>query len=212
MIAQLTGTVARTIGNLVILDVNGVGYRVAVPVSVLGQLPDVGTEKVTLITHLQVREDDLSLYGFLDDTNLKVFELLLTVSGVGPKVALGLLSALSAEELAQAVAANDVRTLTRVPGVGARTAQRIVLDLKEKLAAVGFERKVDAIAARGTVRQQDGNQETLEDVVSALENLGYNKADARRAAEAALAEMTKAGRAITIPDLLRSSLSRLTKG
>jgi holliday junction DNA helicase RuvA len=212
LIAQLTGTVARVVGSAVVLDVNGVGYRVAVPVSVLEQLPIGGTEKVTLVTHLQVREDDLSLYGFLDDTNLKVFELLLTVSGVGPKVALALLSALSAEDLARAVSANDTRTLTRVPGVGARTAQRIALDLKEKFAALGFERRVETIANREAVRQGDAGQDTLEDVVSALENLGYNKNDARRAADSARAEITQAGRAVAFPDLLRNALNRLTKG
>ena len=162
MIAQLTGTIARRAGGFVILDVNGVGYKVSVPLSVLENLPpeDEGNvQKVTLVTHLIVREDDLSLYGFGSETELRAFELLLTVSGVGPKVALALLSALTVEDLAHAIADEDVRTLTRVPGVGAKTAQRMVLELKDKFAALGFENKMSLLASGGgrqtTVRRDD---------------------------------------------------------
>lgn len=213
MIAQLTGSVARVADTTgyVVLDVNGVGYRVAVPVPVLVSLPAVG-EKVTLVTHLIVREDDLSLYGFSDESELRVFELLLTVSGVGPKVALALLSALTASDLAQAVASEDVRTLTRVPGVGAKTAQRMVLELRDKLAALGFERKVDQVARGAVVKTKTGAEALVEDVVAALLNLGYNKAEAQRASDAALEGLIKTGSSPDFGALLRASLSRLTGG
>lgn len=213
MIAQLSGSVARvadTAGYLV-LDVNGVGYKVAVPVPVLVNLPPVG-QPVTLVTHMLVREDDLSLFGFTDPTELRVFELLLTVSGVGPKVALALLSALPASDLAQAVATEDVRTLTKVPGVGAKTAQRMVLELREKLAALGFERKVDQVARGAAVRKKNDAEAVVEDVVSALLNLGYNKAEAQRSAETALEALLKTDPKPEFGALLRSSLSRLTGG
>lgn len=215
MIAQLTGTIARRAGGFVILDVNGVGYKVSVPLSVLENLPpeDEGNvQKVTLVTHLIVREDDLSLYGFGSETELRAFELLLTVSGVGPKVALALLSALTVEDLAHAIADEDVRTLTRVPGVGAKTAQRMVLELKDKFAALGFENKMSLLASGGgrqtTVRRDDA----LGDVVSALTNLGYNKAEAERAANTARDEKLKEndGAPVDFAILLRASLNRLT--
>lgn len=210
VIAQLTGTVARTAAPFVVLDVHGVGYRVAVPLSVLEQLPAEG-QSVTLRTHLMVREDDLSLYGFLEETELQVFELLLTVSGVGPKAALALLSALGGAGLARAVASEDVRSLTRVPGIGAKTAQRLVLELREKLAALGYERKVDQIAATGQTKARTGNAGLVDDVASALVNLGYNRADAQRAAEVALEEQLKTVASPEFAPLLRAALNRLTR-
>jgi len=163
------------------------------------------------VTHLIVREDDLSLYGFNDDIELRVFELLLTVTGVGPKVALGLLSALTADDLAQAIGSEDVRTLTKVPGIGAKTAQRMVLELKEKIAQFGFERRVDGLAARDTVKKKDAAGNLIDDAVSALMNLGYSKPEAQRAADAALQEMLKTIPEPKFPDLLRAALNKLTK-
>jgi Holliday junction DNA helicase RuvA len=209
VIAQLTGLVARVAAPFLVLDVHGVGYKVAVPLSVLEALPPAGTP-VTLATHTQVREDDISLYGFLEEIDLRVFELLLTVTGVGPKAALGLLSALSADELARAVGGEDVRTLTRVPGIGAKTAQRMVLELRDKLTALGFERRVEAFASRQNVKQKDVGQAVIEDVVSALINLGYNKTEAQRAADVALEEKLKTGPVPEFAVLLRGALNRLT--
>ena len=219
MIAQLTGTVARRGGAFVVLDVAGVGYKVSVPLSVLEALPpepdldDAPAKSVTLITHLIVREDDLALYGFNSETELRAFELLLTVSGVGPKVALALLSALVVDDLADAIANDDVRTLTRVPGVGAKTAQRMVLELKDKFAALGFESKMSLLAVGGEQKTTRPKNDVGNDVVSALTNLGYNKAEAERATVAARDEKNKNGDAN--PDfagLLRAALNRLTGG
>jgi holliday junction DNA helicase RuvA len=209
LIAQLNGIVARTGPSWVIIDVGGVGYKVNVPLSVLESLPKVG-EKTLLVTHMLVREDDLSLYGFLEDTELKVFELLLTVSGVGPKVALAMLSALSGEDLARAVGSEDVRTLTRVPGVGARTAQRIVLELREKLQALGFETRVQALASQDKVRLEGGASTVAEDVVSALVNLGYNKNEAQRATDTAMKEKLKTSSTVEFTGLFRAALNQLT--
>jgi holliday junction DNA helicase RuvA len=212
LIAQLTGTVAHATAPFVVLDVNGVGYKVAVPLSTLERLPLPGSEeKVTLLTHMLVREDDLSLYGFFDDLERRVFELLLTVQGVGPKVALALLSALGGAGLAQTVGAEDVRGLSKVPGIGAKTAQRLVLDLKDKLFALGFERKVEGLAATGKVIAKSSNAQLLEDVISALMNLGYNKVEAQKAADAALDDALKTEPSPQFPIVLRAALNRLTK-
>ncbi len=215
MIALLRGVVAKSAAGFVILDVNGVGYKVFVPVSVVEMLPEDGSP-VTLHIHTQVREDDISLFGFADETDQRVFELCLTVTGVGPKAGLALLSALTAAQLAQAVATDDVRSITRVPGIGPKTSQRMVLELKEKMSSLGFERVVDKIAASTKVQsKRDERTELLEDVTSALMNLGYNKAEATRAADGALAEKNSdAGAGAPLPkfaDLLRAALNRLTK-
>ena len=210
MIAQLTGVVARAAAPIVVLDVNGVGYKVAVPLSVLERLPPMG-EKVTLLTHLIVREDDLSLYGFLEEIEQKAFELLLSVTGVGPKAALALLSSLGGEGLARAVGSEDERTLVKVPGIGAKTAKLIILSLKEKLFALGFERKVEGLAATDKTRQKSGTALLVDDVMSALTNLGYNKSDAQRATDAALDELAKGGTTPDFAPLLRAALNRLTR-
>jgi Holliday junction DNA helicase RuvA len=210
MIAQLKGTVARSTAAFVVLDVNGVGYRVNVPVTVLETLPEPGGE-LTLVTHMIVREDDISLYGFRDDIELRVFEMLLSVTGIGPKVALGLLSALPAGDLAQAIGSEDVRTLVKVPGVGAKTAQRMVLELRDKVAALGFERRAARSASGDEPKKRETAADMVDDVVSALLNLGYNKAEAQRAADTTLQELTKPGQEPKFADLLRACLNRLTK-
>lgn len=137
MIAFLRGRVAARTASACLLDVNGVGYRIAMPTPALAGLPGDG-ELVTILTYLQVREDELSLFGFLDDADRDLFEMLITVSGVGPKVALSVLSALSFDSLAAALAAEDVAIISSVPGIGKKTAQRIIIELKDKLAAPGL--------------------------------------------------------------------------
>jgi len=132
MIAFLTGRVARKGASSALIDVGGVGYKLAMTTGSLSALPAEGDE-VTVWTHLYVREDELSLFGFESEDEKASFEQLITVSGVGPKVALATLSALSPGALAQAVATEDVAMISTVPGIGKRTAQRIILDLKDKL-------------------------------------------------------------------------------
>jgi Holliday junction DNA helicase RuvA len=136
MIAFLTGTLVSRGPSHALLDVNGVGYRLSMSTSSLVSLPAEGDE-VTVHTHLIVRDDGLSLFGFENLAEKEAFELLLGVSGVGPKVALAVLSTLSADTLAQAVAAEDVALISSVPGVGKKTAQRVIVDLADKLGAEG---------------------------------------------------------------------------
>ncbi len=203
MIASLRGQLQRIEATSVVLDVGGVGYKVAVPVSVLTALPALG-ETAFLHIHFHMRAEEISLYGFLQPDDQKVFELLLSVTGIGPKVALSVLSAMDAESLARTVGAEDTRTLIRIPGLGLKTAQRLVLELRDKLAALAFERKVDQIQAKA---QKPPAEDIFNDVVDGLINLGYNRNDARRAADRALKEIddkTNMGAA------LRASLNILT--
>lgn len=137
MIAFLRGRVAGRTGAYCLLDVNGVGYRIAMATPALADLPGEG-EVVTILTYLQVREDELSLFGFLDDADRELFELLISVSGIGPKVALSALSALGAAELVAAVASEDVALISSVPGIGKKTAQRMIVELKDKLEVEGL--------------------------------------------------------------------------
>ncbi len=183
MIAQLTGTLARSEANSVVLDVGGVGYQVFVPTPTFSSLPEVGG-KLTLLTHLIVREDDLSLYGFSTGPELAAFKLLLGASGVGPKVALALLSTLDVSEMARALSTSDTRSITRVPGVGPKLAQRLCLELGDKMAIFAFDRRADeSEAGPGTAARNAA----FEDVIDGLAGLGYSRADARRAAERAIA-------------------------
>jgi Holliday junction DNA helicase RuvA len=204
VIAHLTGTVARVDANSVVVDVNGVGYRALVPVSVLDSLPPEG-EKVSLFTTMIVREDDITLYGFRTSEEQSVFQSLIGVTGVGPKVALSLLSVLEGPALASAIASGDSRALTRVPGVGPKLAQRIVLELGDAMARFAFEQRVQSLTeARGPAGSQ-----TFEDIVEALVNLQYSRTDARKAAEKVLAE---AGDAADVPRLIRDALNVLSGG
>ncbi|MFY8052804.1 MAG: Holliday junction branch migration protein RuvA [Armatimonadaceae bacterium] len=215
MIAQLRGYVVRVAAPTLVLDVNGVGYRVSVPASVLENLPPDGTP-LTLITHMQVREDDMSLFGFLDDQELEVFNLLLSVSGVGPKASLAMLSALGSVGIAKAVAGEDVRTLTKVPGIGTRTAQRLVVDLKEKMLPIGLGGGSTTGPAGGSKPSVPATPSIhpnalVADVISALQNLGYPKADAIKAAESAFEQLQSAGKVPEFAGVLRAALSHLSR-
>src|SRR5438105_4098501 len=133
MISQLTGVVAGTEANSVVLDVGGVGYRVFVPSSVLSSLPETGGA-TTLYTVMTVREDDISLFGFAGVEERQVYQLLTSVTGVGPKVGLAMLSVYSVDELARAISGNDTKELGKIPGVGPKLAQRVALELGERMA------------------------------------------------------------------------------
>ena len=196
MIGQLRGKLADKRPSQVLVDVNGVGYLVAVPLSTYAALGELHTE-VTLLTHTHVREDALALYGFLTSREKHFFELLLGASGVGPALALKILSGMSVEELAPAIRTGDVARLTRIPGVGRKTAERMVLELKDKLDGMQMEEKPAATSAMGIEA----------DVVSALVNLGYDA----RTAESAVAEAKREAGAGNFEKLLKASLQALTK-
>jgi Holliday junction DNA helicase RuvA len=137
MIASLTGVVAAKSPTHVVVDVGGVGYEVAMPASAIAALPPLG-QRVTVLTHLNVREDEMSLFGFRTAADKEAFRLLISVSGVGPKVALAVLSAMDPATLADAVAREDLTAICEVPGVGKKLAQRLVMELKDKLDVPEF--------------------------------------------------------------------------
>ena len=178
MIAHVIGELARVRGDHVVVDIHGVGYLVFAPVSVIAELPPIGS-RVRLFTHTHVKEDAITLYGFLEEDQQTAFELLLGVSGVGPKVALNILSILPVEQLISCVSEGDHASLARVPGIGPKTAQRIVLELKEKAAAVAWERKLETLS-------RSSDREALADVIEGLVALGYSRPAAKSAAEAAV--------------------------
>jgi Holliday junction DNA helicase RuvA len=196
MIAQLRGTLGDKRPNQVLVDVGGVGYLVHIPLSTFYALGDLHSN-VTLLIHTQVREDAISLYGFLSAREKHLFELLISASGVGPVLALKILSGMSVDDLVPAVRSGDLARLTRIPGVGRKTAERMIVELRDKLAAV--EIAEDA-------RKPVATSGTAGDVVSALLNLGYDQ----HAAEQAVERAGKNGASETFETLLRGALQQLT--
>jgi holliday junction DNA helicase RuvA len=196
MIGQLRGRLAEKRPNQVLVDVGGVGYLVQVPLSTYAALGELHTE-VTLLIHTHVREDALALYGFVSSREKHFFELLLSASGVGPALALKILSGMSVEELVPAIRGSDLARLTRIPGVGRKTAERMVVELKDKLEAVTVltEKPVDSSPAGVEA-----------DVVSALVNLGYDA----RAAENAAGEAKREAGTTNFEKLLRAALQALS--
>jgi Holliday junction DNA helicase RuvA len=175
MIAHLRGTLLEKHPNQVIVDVHGVGYDVTIPVSAYSSLPDAGAE-VRLHIHTHVREDALTLFGFIAAGDKLVFEKLITVSGIGPKLAVTALGGLATADLVAAIRSGSLEQLVRIPGVGKKTAERMVLELRDKLDLAGMPaRAADGAAGRGAF---DGNEE---DVISALMNFGASRAAAEAA-------------------------------
>jgi Holliday junction DNA helicase RuvA len=181
MIAHLRGRLFSKQPQQVIVEAAGVGYDVAISVSTYTSLPTEGAE-VALHIHTQVREDTLALYGFLDRNEKRIFERLITVSGVGPKLAITIQSGLPSDRLVAALRAQDHATLTRIPGVGKKLAERLVVELKDKLEDMAVA--APAVAAAGPA---------AEDVLSALVNLGYQRPSAQKAIEAAVAKDKSVG-------------------
>src|SRR5690348_14749968 len=168
MIAHLRGRLISKHPNQVIVDVGGVGYDVTISVPTFSELPASGAE-VSLHIHTHVREDALALYGFLRTAEKQLFEKLLTVSGIGPKLAITILSGMAADEMIAALRGNDVAKLTRIPGIGKKTAERMVLELRDKLPKESETQTAPSVSA------------VEEDVLSALINLGYQRSMAERA-------------------------------
>ena len=204
MIAWLCGDVVSIESSFVVVNVGGVGYKVSVPVSVLAAISGVGAT-LTLHVHTTVREDDIALYGFLDNRALKLFELLIAVTGIGPKVALSMLSSLELDEIVRAVSADDTRTLIRVPGLGMKTAQRLILELRDKVQTMAWTNKLNAVA--GDTPPQPEKIDVCADVVDGLVNLGFNRNEARRMAERAIQDL---GEDTPMPMILRAALNLLT--
>jgi holliday junction DNA helicase RuvA len=198
MIAHLKGTILEKHPNQLILEANGVGYEVQIPVSTYTTLGDPGSA-ISLRIHTHVREDALQLFGFATAEEKIVFERLVSVSGIGPRLAVTVLSGLPTPELVSAIRTGDIQKLVRIPGVGKKTAERIVLELKEKL--IGVEALAKGVAA---VPAQEGDFNALEqDVLSALLNLGCSRA----AAGEAIRKAKKQGAHEEFEILFRSSLA-----
>ena len=177
MIAHLRGKLLAKHPNQVIVETGGVGYDLTISVPTFSDLPQVGAE-VALHIHTHVREDAIALYGFLHSSEKALFEKLITVSGIGPKLAITILSGMAADEMVGAIRGNDVARLTRIPGIGKKTAERMVLELRDKLpeSSPAAAPKVAAMSA------------TEEDVLSALVNLGYQRPAAEKAIEQSIAK------------------------
>jgi Holliday junction DNA helicase RuvA len=192
MIARLSGILFEKLPDRVVLDAGGVGYAVAISFQTYQELPDAGNP-AALLVHTHVREDTLALFGFATEREKKLFEMLISVSGVGPKLALTLLSGIPADELLGALAKGDARRLVSIPGIGKKTAERLTLELKEK-------------AAKLFVPPAGGPGIEAQDVVSALVNFGYKKSEAERAVD----QLTRRGGAPSFAELLKEALAVLS--
>ena len=176
MISYIKGELVEVTENSIVLDHNGMGFSIMMPGSILDKLPSVGSE-LKVHTYLYVKEDILDLYGFLTRDDLKIFKLLITVNGIGPKGALAILSALSPDDLRFAVLAGDAKTISKAPGIGSKTAQKLIIELKDKLK---IEDVLDG-AGEGYVSQDNMADTSAAEAVMALTSLGYSAADATRA-------------------------------
>jgi Holliday junction DNA helicase RuvA len=198
VIAHLAGRIHDKQPNRLIVDVQGVGYEVMVPLSTFYGLGPVGAD-VSLRIHTQVREDVLALYGFATRLEQELFERLISISGIGPKVALSVLSGIEPDELLRAIEQTDVARLTSIPGVGKKTSERIVLELKDRLPkALPAERPASANGSPSALR---------DDLLSALINLGYHRPLAEKAVDAAL----KAAPAGDFEQVLKRALRELAR-
>ena len=193
MIAKLKGALLEKLADRVVVDVGGVGYEVFIPFSTYYELGDLG-ETVSLHVYTHVKEDALSLYGFLTQREKQLFTRLIQISGIGPKLGVTILSGFPVEELVEAVVEGDLVKLNAIPGVGKKTAERIVLEMKDKILSLAPELR-EAVSVNAPAPIQ-------EDVVSALVNLGYPKVTAEKAVSRAL----KNGKATRFEELLKKSL------
>ena len=176
MIAYIKGQIELVGQDFVIVDHAGIGYQIFVPASVLGQMPARGSE-VKIYTYLYVREDNMCLYGFLTRDDLNVFKLLITVNGIGPRGALGILSTISPDELRFAVLAGDTKTISKAPGIGSKTAQKLIIELKDKLK---LEDSLEALAGESSAAAPQSSDSVTEAVL-AMVALGYSQTQALQA-------------------------------
>ncbi|MCR5415551.1 MAG: Holliday junction branch migration protein RuvA [Pseudobutyrivibrio sp.] len=177
MLSYVSGTLVDVEMNMIIIDNHGIGYGISSSMNTIDQLPTMGSE-VKIFTKLVPKEDSLTLYGFIDKEELKMFELLLTVSGIGPKGALAILSSMTVSDIRFAVAGGDSKAFSKVPGVGKKTAERAIIDLKDKVDIVdAFESKLNSGAAKSVSNTASVKEEVLEALVS----LGYSPSNAAKA-------------------------------
>jgi Holliday junction DNA helicase RuvA len=199
MIARIHGTLVEKSVLHCVVDVHGTGYRVVVPLTTFYELPETG-QQVILHIHTHVREDAISLYGFHTAGEREVFQLMISVSGIGPKLAVNVLSGIDARELVRAVLEADLKRLTGIPGVGRKTAERMILELKEKVAKLEREGDTGAVAVQRDLQIQ-------EDALSALINLGYRAPVAKDAVDRVLGDESAT---LTLDRLLKQALRILS--
>lgn len=202
MIARLTGILLSKSPQSVIIDAAGVGYQAFIPLSTFYQLPDE-MERVSLHVYTHVREDTLHLFGFQTELEKKTFLLLISVSGIGPKLALNILSGIGFEDLLGAIVMADPERIAAVPGVGKKTSQRITLELRDKASLLSED-----IDLRPRERIEIRHKEIFDDALSALSNLGYSSRDAKRALEHVL----RTDAEVNLEALLKEALRRLARG
>ncbi len=197
MFAYIKGSLEEKASNFVVIDVSGIGYKIFMSDSAIQKIGEIG-EIVKVHTHYYVREDNISLYGFLSNDELKMFELLLQVSGIGAKSAIIMLSNITPSNFVLAVITNDVSKLTKIPGIGAKTAQRIILELKDKLKTESAASKTEE------TRSVLEKSEVIDEAISALQILGYNKKEIEKALE----KIDKTN--ITVEELIKKGLTILS--
>jgi len=206
MIAHLSGTLLSKQATSVILDVGGVGYEVMIPLSTFYELEDLGS-KVQLRIYTHVREDTLQLFGFKSSRERELFLRLISVSGIGPKLGITLLSGMSADEMIASIRTNDLARLTLIPGVGRKTAERLVIELRDKVAPLVTPEQEEELGAQPKAALPPSEESVRADAMSALLNLGYQRSAAEKAIAAALAEDGEN----SVESILRRSLRKLAK-
>ena len=205
MISFVRGPLAAVEEDSVVVEAGGVGLEIRVPLSVLEQLPSLG-EEVKMYTYFQVREDSMSLYGFLSRQDREMFQQLLGVNGVGPKGALGILSALRPDDLRLAILSGDAKAISRAPGIGVKTAQRVILDLKDKVSADDILSSVaEDGESSGDISWQGSGGDAVKEAIQALVALGYTNAEAARAVR-----RTEVTDTMTAEEILKASLRYLS--
>ena len=194
MIGSLQGILKSKSPTEVLIDVNGVGYSVSIPLSTYSRLGDLNSS-VHLLIHLHIREDALQLYGFATEAERQLFKLLISITGIGPKIAQGILSGISTDDLRQHIAGGNIVALTAIPGIGKKTAERLVVELREKIGKA---------ETSGSVVEGDKATQVRNDALLALTSLGYNRIAAEKAIRMVLNESS--GTTLSVEDLIKKAL------
>lgn len=205
MITQLTGILVKADLTTAVLDVNGVGYLISIPMSTFDALPRAG-EKTTLLTHLQLSENDIALYGFATERERTVFGMLITVSGIGPKTALNILSSLNIPAFCQALASSDIKSLKRINGIGPKSAERMIVELRDKIDKIAPELAF-GLPEAGSDAEAAANLREIEDAVSALEQLGFQRNKIQKAVTELAMALPENER--SVENIVRKSLQAL---
>ena len=200
MISTVRGTLSYFTENKVEIDLGSIGFEVYVPQSLIPELPPIG-EDVTLYTSMQVKEDDITLYGFLTRDELELFKMLITVSGIGPKGALGILSVMTPEDLRYAIISEDISSIAKAPGIGKKTAEKLIIELRDKM-----ERTVISVSPGSIEKPVRGESSSVTEAVMALTELGFQSKDAYKAVKSVENEGEDVG------DLLKAALKVLGRG